>query len=104
PDRSAEHESEGPAEPPPRSRFRQLRRPGEPVELDLRENLAEPVANRALDFARGVGGHRSSEGSRTKRNFDQDPRRLSLVDHRFETCILDQHRLTSSTGGSAGAL
>ena len=51
------------------------------------ENLAEPVANRALDFARVVGGHRSGEGSRTKRNFDQEPRRLALVDHGFETRI-----------------
>src|SRR5208337_1844426 len=104
PDRSAEHESEGPAEPPPRSRFRRLRRSGEPVELDLRENLAEPVANRALDFARVVGGHKSGQGIRTKRNFDQEPRRLALVDHRFQSRILDQHRLTSSTKGSAGAL
>ena len=49
------------------------------------QNLAETVANRALDFARVVGGHRPGEGSRTKRNFDQEPRRLALVDHRFET-------------------
>ena len=105
-DRGAEHEREGPAEPPPRPRFRRLRRPGEPLELDLRQNLAEPVADRALDFARVAGGHGSGEGSRTKRNFDQEPRRLALVDHRFETrIILDQHRVTSSfMKGSAGAL
>ena len=83
-DRGESHESEGPAEPPPRPRFRRLRRPGEPLELDLGQNLAEPVANHALDFARFVGGHRSGEGSRTKRNFDQEPQGLALVDHGFE--------------------
>src|SRR5271157_3064470 len=84
------------AEPSPRPRFRRRRRAHEPLELDLGQNLAEPVANRALDFARVVGGHRSGEGSRTKRNFDQEPRRVALVDHGFESRILDQHRLTSS--------
>ena len=84
-DRGAEHEDDGPAEPSPRPRFRRLRRPGEPLELDLRQNLAEPVANRALDFARVAGGRGSGEESRTKRNFDQEPRRLALVDHGFES-------------------
>src|SRR5271166_4975667 len=87
------------AEPSPRPRFRRRRRAHEPLELDLGQNLTETVANRALDFARVVGGHRSGEGSRTKRNFDQEPRGLALVDHGFETrMVLDQHRGTSSWG------
>ncbi len=72
------------------------RRPSEPFELDLRQNLAEPVANRALEFARVKGGRGPGEESRTKRYFDQEPRRLALVDHRFETrIILEQHCVTS---------
>ena len=56
-----------------------------PLELDLGQNLAKPVTNCALDFARVVGVHRSGEESRTKRNFDEEPRRVALVDRGFET-------------------
>src|SRR5271166_6175389 len=105
PERGAKHESKGPAGPSPRPRFRRLRRLGEPLELDLGESLAEPVANRALDFAEVVSVRGASEEGRTKRNFDQEPRRVALVDFGFEACIiLDQHSVTSSAEGSAGAL
>ena len=95
-ERSESHEDDGPAEPPPRPRFRRLRRPHEPLEFDLRESLPETLGDGSLNLAPGRRRHGSGEGSRSKRNFDQEPRRLDLVDRRFENrVVLDQHRLSS---------
>ena len=62
--------------------------------------LADLDAQLILSFLDHLEKVRSNGArSRNARNFDQEPRRLALVDHRFETrIVLDQHRVTSSLG------
>src|SRR5271165_69961 len=102
-DRRADDEAGGTTEPPPR-RFSRRSRP-KPLELPLRENLTEAVADRALNFAGVVSGRGCGEGRRTNGDFDQEPRRLPFVVLDVQRrIILGEHGGTSSVSESASAL
>jgi hypothetical protein len=95
PDRGAEDESDDPPSPSSDPRGTVLVIP-QPLKFDLRKKLAEPVADRSLDFAFVIRGS-GTDGWLAKRNFNQEARWLYVRDLDFEDrVILCQHDVTSS--------
>jgi hypothetical protein len=96
PDRGAEGEGDNSPSPPAAPRFRRVPRLHQPLKLDLRDNFAESVADRPLNFGCVIRGSGRDERL-AKRNFDQEARRLAFGDLGFESrTILDRYDVTSS--------